>query len=310
MSKFTRNALLLAKIQPVAGTDSVPTAAVNAMLASNVQINAIEAQFAERDNIKPYFGNNGKVLISADSTISFDVEIQSAGAAGTAPKFGPLLRACAFAETINAAVSAVYAPVTNSQEFVTLYFYLDGLLFKMTDAKGTVSLDLSAGVIPKMKYSFTGFFSQPTDAAIPAGADYSGFKDPLGVNKINTPTFSLHGVAFKAESLTLDVANNVVYRNLIGSEAILISDRKPTGQCSIETESVATKDWYTAVRNGTLGVLQVVHGITAGYIVQVDAPKVQATSPNFGDSSGISMTNLTLELQPNAGNDELVLTFK
>lgn len=310
MSKLTRNALLLAKIQPVAGTDSVPTAATNAMLASNITFNAIEAQFAERENIKPYFGNNGQVLISQYTTISFDVELASAGAAGTAPKFGPLLRACAFAETINAAVSAVYAPVTSSQEFITLYFYLDGLLFKMTDAKGNVSLDVSAGGIPKMKYSFTGYFTTPTDAAVAGGADYSGFMSPLGVNKINTPTFTLHGTAFKAQTLTLDMANQVVYRNLIGSEGILITDRKPTGACSIETESVATYDWYTNIRTGTLGALQVVHGTAAGYIVQIDAPKVQAINPAFGDSDGISMYNLNLSLQPNAGNDELVLTFK
>jgi hypothetical protein len=308
MSKLNRNVLLLAKIQPVAGTDPVPTAAANSMLAGNLTFNAIEAQFADRDIIKPYFGNRGQVLISANTTISFDIELASAG--GTAPKFGPLLRACAFAETLSPGVSAAYAPVTSVQEAITLYFYLDGILFKMTDAKGTVSLDISAGAIPKLSFSFTGFFVQPTDTAIPGGVDYSGFKDPLGVNKINTPTFSLHGAAFKAQTLSLDVANNVVYRNLIGSEGILITDRQPAGQVSIETEPVATKDWYTIVRNGTLAAMQVVHGTVAGFICQIDAPKVQLVSPTFSDSDGISMFNANLVLQPNAGNDELVLTFK
>jgi hypothetical protein len=310
MSKLSRNVLLLAKIQPVAGTDPVPTAAANAMLAGNLTFNAIEAAFADRDIIKPYFGNRGQVLISSHTTISFDVELQSAGAAGTAPKFGPLLRACAFAETISPGVSVAYAPVTNSQEFVTFWFYLDGILFKMTDSKGTVSLDVSAGGIPKMSFSFTGLFSQPTDVPVASGAVYTGFIDPLGVNKINTPTFSLHGAAFKAQTLSLDVANQVVYRNLIGSEAILITDRQPAGSVSIETESVATKDWYTIIRNGTLGALQVIHGTVAGFISQIDAPKVQVVSPSFSDSDGISMFNLNLILQPNAGNDELVLTFK
>jgi hypothetical protein len=310
MAKFTRNALLLAKIQPVAGTDPVPTAGANAMLVSNIEVNPIEAQFAERENIKSYMGNSGQVQVSCYSTISFDVELQSAGAAGTAPKFGPLLRACALSETLNASVSAVYSPVSSSHEFVTLYFYLDGLLFKMTDAKGTFTLDISAGQIPKLRFNFTGFFTTPTDTAVATGADYSGFKDPLGVNKLNTPTFTLHGVAFKAETLSLDLANNVVYRNLIGSESIVITDRKPAGSVSIETESVATKDWYTAIRQGTLAAIQVIHGTTAGYIVQIDAPKVQAITPSFGDSDGISMMNLNLSLQPSAGNDELVLTFK
>ena len=48
MSKLYQNVLLLAKIQPAIDTDPVPTAALNAILASNVVFNPIQADFAER----------------------------------------------------------------------------------------------------------------------------------------------------------------------------------------------------------------------------------------------------------------------
>jgi len=310
MSKLSRNLLLLFKIQPTIDTDPIPTAGANAILAGNFTINAIQAQFADRENLQPYFGNSGKVQISAYSTVSFDVELASSGVAGTPPKFGPLLRSCAMAETIVASTSVAYHPVTIGDEMATLYMYLDGLLFKMLNSKGTVSFSVGAGGIPKMTYTFTGSFSNPADAALPSGVDYSGFTAPLGINKVNTPSLTIHGAAVKADTLSIDLANNVIYRNLIATESIKITDRSPSGQTSFETESVAFKDWTAIVRLGTLGPLELVHGTVAGRIVEIDAPKVQLTEPTLTDSDGISMSNYNLTLQPDTGNDELVVTFR
>lgn len=310
MAKSVRNALLLAKAQPTVDTDPTATAGANSILAGNVTIQAIEAEFADRNNIQPYFGNKGSVAISQKSTISFDVELAGALAAGTAPKYAPLIKACAFGETINAGVSVVYAPITASIPMVALTFFLDGLKFLLLNARGNVEFALSARGIPMMKYTFTGSFAIPTDTAVPSGADFSGFSAPVGVNKANSPTFTLHGVSPKTQDFNVNMNNQVVYRNLIGSESILITDRRPSGNVSIETESVAFKDWYTVVRLGTLASLQMVHGTVAGNIVQLDAPKVQLINPQLSEADGISMQSFDLNLLPNAGNDEFTLTVK
>lgn len=310
MSKSVRNALLLAKAQPTVDVDPTATAGANSILAGNVTIQAIEAEFADRSNIQPYFGNQGSVAISQKSTISFDVELAGALAAGTAPKYAPLIKACAFGETINAGVSVVYAPITSSIPMVALTFFLDGLKFLLLNARGNVEFALSARGIPMMRYTFTGSFALPTDVAVPSGADFSGFSAPLGVNKANSPTFTLHGVSPKTQDFNVNMNNQVVYRNLIGSEAIMITDRRPSGNVSIETESVAFKDWYSAVRLGTLAALQMVHGTVAGNIVQLDAPKVQLINPQLSEADGISMQSFDLNLLPNAGNDEFTLTVK
>jgi len=184
------------------------------------------------------------------------------------------------------------------------------VLFKMTDAKGTVSFELTAKGIPVMKFKFIGLYSTPTDAATPASVDYSGFREPVAVNAANTPTVSLHGFAGKVQSVSTDMANALVYRNLIGYEGIAITDRQPTGSIVMELESVATKDWYTIIKNGTLGPLAVTHGKVAGNIVELASPKAQVLDPAFSDSDGIAMLTCKLDIQPNLGNDEFTLTVR
>ena len=309
MAKRIVSSLLLAKLQPTPGTDPVPTAAANSMLVSNLKVQPLVAGFAERNNIQPYFGNQGMVYTGAYSECSFDVEVQGSGTAGTAPKFGPLLRAGALAETLVALTSAAYAPITSSLEAVTLYYYLDGLLYKMTDAKCTMAYKIMARGIPKISYKFTGFQADPTDTALPAGTDYSGFKDPIVSNKLNTPTCTLHSIAAKVQSIDIDMANAVTYINRIGSETVELTDRKPSGSIVMELDTVAVKAWVTTIKAGTLAPLSVIHGIGAGYISTFSAPKVQVLDYSLDESDGIAMVTAKLAFQPNAGNDEVVLTF-
>lgn len=311
MSKIVRNALLLAKAQPTLDTDPVATPAANAMLAGNITIQAIEAEFAGRNNIQPYFGNQGDVLVAQYSTISFEVELASAGAAGTAPKWAPLILACAFAETLTVSVSAAYAPITSgATPMVALTFFLDGLKFLLLNAKGTVEFKLNARSIPTMMFTFTGSFALPTDTALPGGSVFTGFPAPLGVNKVNTPTFSLHGVAVKTDALGINMNNQVAYRNLIGSESIVLTDRKPSGNVTFETESMAFKDWYSTIRLGTLAALSFIHGTAAGFIMEIAAPKVQLKNPSMSDTDGVSSMSMDMNLLPNAGNDEFILTAR
>ena len=57
---------------------------------------------------------------------------------------------CGFAETVTAATDVTYDPVSEGEPTLTLYGYLDGILFKMTGAKGNVTFTLNAKAIPVM----------------------------------------------------------------------------------------------------------------------------------------------------------------
>jgi len=309
MPKYTRNMLVLAKIQPTANTDSVPTPAVNAILARGVAPSPVVANFVPRDLYQPYYGNTGQIQVGAYSTVNFEVEVAGAGAAGTVPKYGPLLRACGFSETITASTKVDYAPATTAQEMVTLYVFLDGVRHIMTDCRGSVTFELNAGGIPVMSFNFTGFAATVSDN-VPTGTSYTGWTAPLGVTRANTPTFTLHTIPVKATQFSVDMANQVDYRNYIGSETVTFTNRNPTGSTTFEYDAFSVRDWFGITRLGTLGTMSMIHGTVAGNIVQFDAPRVQLTNPAISDDNGLAMLSLNLDIQPNVGNDEFIVSVR
>lgn len=309
MTLLTRKAAILAKIETVYGTDPVPTGALNAILvAGEPSVTPMEMKTVDRDVIRAFFGNAEKIPTGVLSKVDFAVEIAGSGAAGTVPGWGVLLRACAFAETVTASTKVEYKPVTDTVESATIIINRDGVMHKLTGARGSVKLSFDVDGIPKFNFSFMGLFNAITDSAMPT-VTLSGFQTPLAVNKTNTPTFTLHGYAAKMQSLSIDMANATNFKSFLNdTEAVLMTDRKPAGSIAMEATTVAQKDWWTAVKNVATGALALVHGTTAGNKVQVDAPKVQIFNPSYADYQGIVMLNGDLVFAPNAGNDELVIT--
>lgn len=306
-----RNTAVLAKIETVYGTDPVPTGAANAILVTDVSPRPMEMQTVDRALIRPFLGNSEQLPTQIYNGVEFSVELAGSGTAGTAPAMGPLLRACGFAETVSAGVSVAYAPVSTGIESVTLYVNIDGVLHKSVGARGTVAFSFKNNERPMARFNFTGLFVAVADAALPA-VTLTAWKKPLPCNRTNTPTFTLHSYAAMLDDLQIDMANQVVYRGLIGgAEFVRITDRKPAGSVLMEAVKVADKNWWTSIQGATNGALELVHGLTAGNIVEVDAPNVQMYSPTYQDQDGILMLAAQMAMTPGAtGNDELVLTFR
>ncbi len=205
--------------------------------------------------------------------------------------------------------NVVYRPVSQSIESATLYMNLDGVLHKFLGARGNVSGSLSNDAIPAFKFSMSGLFQPVVDAASPTVV-LSGWKAPLPVNKANTPFFSLHNYAAGAlESFDFDLANEIAHHALVGgTEQFLINDRKPSGNVSMEAVTVATKDWWTIVKNAALGPLAIAHGTAAGNRIAVTAPAAQILTPKYADKNGVAMFGAGLVPVPLTGNDELAIT--
>ena len=60
----------------------------------------------------------------------------------------------------------------------------------------------------------------------------------------------------------------------------------------------------------TTGALQVVHGTTAGNIVQLDATLAQVLNPTYGESQGIRTLQMGLSIIPTNGDDDFKITVK
>lgn len=310
MSMNMSNMVLLAMKQTAKGTPAAPTPGVNAILCRGLTPQLIKGKFVERNLIKGSKGNQGALFTSEHREFDFEVELASSGAAGTAPKFGVLLKGCDMSETITAATSVVYQPHGALGDYMTLFAYMDGVLFKMSDAKGTVSFGLNSEEIPVMKYKFIGKYHPVEDVVFPSGIVFTGFQQPLTVGDSNTQTFTIAGLELVTKSFNIDLANVLNWRNWINDAGVRSPDRKPTASAVFEMTTVATKNWAGDVLQGTLMPLQIVHGTTPGNIVTIDAPKLQFNQePSLSDEDKTAMLSANFAVMPNAGNDELVLTF-
>lgn len=306
---FFRKKYVLAKIEGTYGTDPTPTGA-EAILTKNCEIQQLQGNRVSRELDRSTLGNDSEIATGRYAMVSFDVEIAGAGTAGDAPGYGPLLRACGFSETLTPATDAVYAPVSDSFESVTLYYFIDGELHKLTGARGSVSFNLSRDAIPMMSFSFTGLFNDPTQPSA-VTPDTSAFVRPIPVTEANTPTYTVDSFALRAEEFTLDMACEVVYRNVVNSESVVIVDRAPAGTLAFEQERIADKNFWALAKAETLISIDIVHGTTAGNIVQLQGGQVQLSQPALRDSDGLSvMTMNTLWVPTDSGDDELTITVK
>lgn len=204
----------------------------------------------------------------------------------------------------------VYHRITDSQESITHYAYFDKVLHKMIGARGSASLSLSNKKVPTVKFSYTCIYVPVEDAPAPL-ASFSSRKKPLAVNSINTKSVKVLGYDKAVFSeLSFDLANEVTFRSLPGApERVEITDSKPTGSLTQEATTVATKDWWSAIRNSDVGALSLTHGIDVGNIIKIDCPRVQLGKPTYSDLDGIQMLQTSLKLLPDQGNDELTLCF-
>lgn len=306
-ARHWRKLAILHKIETTYGTDIVPTAA-DAIIATNVSFSPIEAEEVRRDLILPYLGNQGVLLAAEYGRIEFDVELAGAGAAGSVPKYGSLLRAAGMAETVNIGVSVDYTLIEDGVESGSIYFNSDGVRHVFLGGRANVSLNFTARQNPKARFTLMGLMGSVTDAALPTVSQV-GWTDPVIVSKAST-VMTLHGWTAVAESLQLDLGNTVTPRFLIGAEEMLITDRQGTGTAVIEARHVADFDLFGKVAARTRDALSLVHGTVAGNIVEAAAPMVELGRPSQGQTDGIVNYSVPLALCPDAGLDEITLTIR
>jgi len=384
MPLLQRKRVILAKIETTYGTDPTPTGAANAILVRNLNVTPQDADFVDRNLVRPYIGRSEQLPAAIRASMDFEVEIAGSGTAGTAPGYDPLLRACAFsAQSLAAAVTGtaqsggatsitlaaagssavdgfyagmpiritggtgngqssmitayngtskvatvlgfttppdatsvysvdantVYRPISAAFESATIYFNVDGVLHKLTGARGTVSLSLKVKDIPVYKFNLTGLYNTVSDTAAPTPT-YTAFQTPLTVSNVNTTPFSLQSYAAVLSDMEINMTNSVVHRTLVGgSEAVLITDREPQGTITIEATTVAAKDWWTLAKTATLGMLDITHGTVGGNKVRIGSGRTQLTKPQYQDMDGVAMLQMGINFIPStAGNDDIFIS--
>jgi len=310
MALLTRKRLILLETESTYGTDPTPDGA-DAVLVRDLNITPLQSDVVSRDLIRPYMGASEQLLANTRVECTFSVELAGSGAAGTAPRYGKALKACGLSETIVATTSVTYAPVSSSFSSCTIYYNIDGVLHKVTGARGTFTINGTVGQIPTIDFTFTGIYNTPTDTALPA-VTYANQATPLVFKNGNTTDFQLLSYAGCLQSVTFDMGNTLVYRELVGcTKEVLLTDRAATGTVVLEAVTMATKNYFTAaLTDGTLGNLLFQHGQTAGNIVDFASTKIDIGDVSYSDQDGIHMLNIPYTAVPStSGNDEFSIVY-
>lgn len=301
--------VLLAKTETTYNTDSLPTGASNAILVRNLEIQPIEADQVNRDLVRPYLGSSDILISNIRSRVTFEVEMAGAGAAGTVPKYGPILKACGMSETISASTKVTYAPVSESFSSCTLYVNIDGVTHKVTGCRGTVTLSMSVGQIPVYQFEMMGIYQSPVDVSFASlSTSFTGFQTPQTFDNNNSSAFQFHTYSPELQSLEVQIGMEMVYRELVGSvKEVLLTDRRTTGTAVFDATLMAEKDYFSSAISSTNGNCTVTHGTVAGNKVKINIPRANITTITYSESNRVTQYNVPFNALPSntgSGNDE------
>ena len=309
---LTRKRLLAAATENSYGSSANPGGTSAILVNDDLSITPLDADTLERSTIQPYFGARRVFLVNQKVKISFSVDLGGSGTAGTAPKFGRLIKACGFGETIVNATSVTYGLLSDNSttDSVSLAFHADGQKHLALGCRGTVKLSGKESEYAKLEFEFTGIYAAPTDTALPSPT-YGNQADPVVVSDVNTTAISINSWADACLSeFELDIANSIIYRARPGcGKQVRITDRAGSGSVMIEAPALSAHDFFADAVASAVGTFSFQHGQTAGNICTVTS-RANFGAPEYGDSDGIQMLSIPLGLVPSsAGNDELSLAF-
>ncbi|PKP85820.1 MAG: hypothetical protein CVT80_00290 [Alphaproteobacteria bacterium HGW-Alphaproteobacteria-2] len=301
--------VLLAGVEAIYGTDPGLTAAANAILAQNIAITPMDGTDLSRELELATLGAQATLPVELSAQLTFEVELAPSGTAGAPPAWGPLLRGCGIAQTVAAAVSVTYNPVTQGHESLTLKLWIGSTLYALSGARGTVTMALDAQTNPKLRFEFRGLFTLPVEQAPPVPT-LTNFQAPDPVTSARTPLFTIGGQALVMRAFSLALGNTVEGRFLVGAEQVIVTERAELVETRVEALPLTTWDPFQIARDQTRVAVALRHGTQAGRIAQIDVPSAQVQRPQgLENQQGIKEWPLRLVPLPVAGDDQWTLTL-
>ena len=311
MAKRDKLKTILVKAESSYSTDPTPTGAANSVQVTELELTPLESDEVEREVLRATLGNFDKLHANRRASVSFTCELAgNSGGAGTEPRFGPALLACGMGVSTVSNTSNTYTCVSSSFPSCTIWVNYDGVNQKLVGCRGTWSIEASVSEIPKITFEMTGLYAAPTDTALPT-CTYAA-KTPVIFKKDNVTAFEIFGYAGALESWSLDLNNDIVYRELVGggaSKEVLLTNRAPSGSLTVEAVALSAHNFFSDSTGSSTGSNKFIHGTASGNKIEVSCPYTDLGAPSYGESDNITMLELPYSALPSSGNDEISLKF-
>ena len=318
MARLIRQTVILAKVETTSGTDAVPTGALNSLQVTDFSVTPLDANNVDTNILLPYFGGSPSLVGTASVKCSFTVLLAGSGAAATAPAWGALLQGCGMAETTGLITPArvEYLPITDLLKTLTIYYHDSGVLHKLLGVFGNVKLTAKVGEAPKLMFDMVGL-DGGISAVANATAVLTNWRTPVAITKANVTDISIGctyatgaltgGTAYNSTGLTLDFGNKVDFVPMLTTEEVVLTDRKVTGNVSIELTAAQEVSFMATVKANTLTGMGFVIGTATGNKIMIHKPSVQLLNPKKEEINGKRVIGYDIRAVPVAGNDEVRL---
>lgn len=180
-----------------------------------------------------------------------------------------------------------YAPASTSIPSLTLYVYIDGVLWRFAGARGTTSFTFTSGGPGKITFRFSAMYLGKEDAAVPV-ATFDATRPPIwkgGKALLNRFAAAMSSLSFDTGAQLQNPDNPNASE---GYDPAEITARNITGSVDPLLYLVATHDAMADFRAGTPRVFHARYGTVAGNRVGVTLPAAQATNVQPGDKNGLA----------------------
>jgi len=182
-----------------------------------------------------------------------------------------------------------YYPTSDEslQRGCDIYYYMDGILHKVTSARGSFSLDFTSGAFPSAKFQMTGLMVMPTDMVNPTNPVYALHQPPLCVSAgMKIGNFTPVGVSKASLDSGLNVVAKEDMQDSDGLSAISITKRDAKLSLTLDVDTLSNFNPQNIITAGTLTPVSWSVGSANGNRVHLVIPEAQLESAPYEDIDG------------------------
>lgn len=307
MARYAQR-LIREKLETVAGTPEA-TAATDAILARNVTLRNLEAEYQQQDFARGTEGAQGEDVHNVHAGAEYDVEA-AFGATSTVPAYAHLLQSSGMVMADDDG-DTVFTPYAEGVEIPTCTLQLrnGALMQNVAGVRGSFSFTAETGRKPFFRFNRRGRYVDPI-AFVPAAHVFGDWPRALTCTPENMFAFTLGGQHLCVSSFSFSDGRQPQVDAYMNCEGTTLGPRRITGAMTVKWPALATKDLLAQIKDGVTEPLVWTLGKVAGQTIQISAPQVQIKYAGEQDINGDLGVTLDLVFQPTgAGNDDLEIRF-
>lgn len=237
------------------------------------------------------------LIVTGDQSFTTGIMDYTAGRVIT---LGETRTALTSSSLLQIPINNLYSPTSDETVYktVTVYLYMDGLLWTFTGCSGTASVELTTGGLGFITFELRAVFGAKSAVSVPAAAATAAATRAL----VTPPRFvsgkiQLNKVNARAKTLTINAGVNVILpddpEGADGYGASVPVGRDVGGSLDPYMTTTNAVTLMNAFRAGTSMTLMALLGSSAGNRFLFTCPAVKAVAKDPGEREGLGTEGIT-----------------